>query len=103
MGKNSLGRHPYGKYQRAAIRLVDATLPERFGPNAIWLRILGCRAIPGRAGTSAKLPARAADPQRRSSLQRGALAPRGTLLQTATKQMVRPPLRCFDIAPRLRC
>src|SRR5215471_13738115 len=31
-------------------------------------------------------------------LRRGALAPRGTLLQTATKQMVRPPLRSFDNA-----
>src|SRR5215471_16458798 len=31
-------------------------------------------------------------------LPRGALAPGGTLLQTATKQMVRPPLRSFDNA-----
>jgi hypothetical protein len=35
-------------------------------------------------------------------LRRGAPAPRGTFLQTATKQMVRAPLRCFDIAPGLR-
>src|SRR5215471_3279375 len=35
-------------------------------------------------------------------LRRGAPAPRGTFLQTATKQMVRAPLRSFDIAPGLR-